>query len=919
MPKIKVSTEFICHLTGQIMAEPAMAADGFFYERRAIKEWIKTRRVSPINGKTLADLEIRDNPKTIELETKIAEFKTKNNPCALETFLAACATNNRDTVEALTYLDTYLDAKDSKGDVPLIAAIKRSAHIPRSAAAIVVVAATEGKDIAASSAPRVKPPAEEKVLPPMVEFLLTAGANPESPDASGNVALHIAISLDLPLIIERLINAGVDVGAQNTITLETPLIKAAKRGYIDTVDYLLAHNAPLYDRDKRQLTALMWACRRGHEGVITLLREAERLGISIDKRALSSFAPNPHLISKSPAAEAKQEAIAGRTPPIAYDIAGKNKERYICAVLIDSGFAPAETARIQFDSYLLHQAAYGGHVSVMEQLLSAGDNPNAPDEKGNTPLIIAAGRGHVGAVERLLKTKADTTLKNTRGQTALMAAVNANKPQVVAELLAIATPAPSAFSSTPIPRTSEGAHSEAKMAGVAIVAIDDKKMIDLQNSDGDTALNIACRLGHRASLDPLLMRGASLTLANNTGATPLTSALSASHFEIAEQLLARASALLEASNLEGETPLMWAARHGKLTVVNFLLAHRANVRNKGGEDMTALRWALRNNHVEIVKRLLMQYVGETNTATQWDEKQAPSDLNLTACSLNDDDLIRLVPILKSNRFLRHLNLSRNALGQRSGIALAEFINNNIYLETLNLSHNPLGVSGLFSSSAISVATATLKDNLILKTLMIRNIQLTQSDANNLLTTAERHHQLRTIDMDDNPKITAAQKHINQQLRLKRTFMLAPEEKAAPIDKKDSKDVQAEIPLDDVVALQKLVVALRKEISTLREENAALKREKEADSKAKTSVADPTGEAARHRLSDQILLLRKQIKALQVENAGLKTMPRSASYSVGFSSRATVGRAPEASHAASSSSSAHVLAGKVSAGLSLVPS
>src|SRR5438477_10033160 len=44
---------YICPITQQIMREPVIASDGFTYEEKAIKEWTKKRKISPMTREPL--------------------------------------------------------------------------------------------------------------------------------------------------------------------------------------------------------------------------------------------------------------------------------------------------------------------------------------------------------------------------------------------------------------------------------------------------------------------------------------------------------------------------------------------------------------------------------------------------------------------------------------------------------------------------------------------------------------------------------------------------------------------------------------------------------------------------------------------------------------------------------------------------
>lgn len=70
----------------------------------------------------------------------------------------------------------------------------------------------------------------------------------------------------------------------------------------------------------------------------------------------------------------------------------------------------------------LRDAARAGDVEVVTALVRAGTAIEAADEKGYTPLILAAYHGHLAVVDALLAAGADACRGDARGNTALMGA-----------------------------------------------------------------------------------------------------------------------------------------------------------------------------------------------------------------------------------------------------------------------------------------------------------------------------------------------------------------------------------------------------------------------------------------------------------------------------------------------------------------
>ena len=68
---------------------------------------------------------------------------------------------------------------------------------------------------------------------------------------------------------------------------------------------------------------------------------------------------------------------------------------------------------------LLHIAAMGGHVKVVEKLLNSRMDVNAENEIRMTPLMLATESGHKACVKVLLDHGADVSIRNKMRDTAL--------------------------------------------------------------------------------------------------------------------------------------------------------------------------------------------------------------------------------------------------------------------------------------------------------------------------------------------------------------------------------------------------------------------------------------------------------------------------------------------------------------------
>ncbi|MFC5473680.1 ankyrin repeat domain-containing protein [Paraherbaspirillum soli] len=117
--------------------------------------------------------------------------------------------------------------------------------------------------------------------------------------------------------------------------------------------------------------------------------------------------------------------------------------------------------------------------------------------------------------------------------------------------------------------------------------------------NGDTALMIASYKGKVAAVKALLDKEAE---PNNTGWTALHYAAAVGNDEIVQMLL-DASAYIDAGSPNHTTPIMMAARAGKILTVKLLLDAGADATLKNDVGMTAIDLARKFDHQDIVDGL----------------------------------------------------------------------------------------------------------------------------------------------------------------------------------------------------------------------------------------------------------------------------------------------------------------------------
>ncbi|KIL85476.1 ankyrin repeat-containing [Fusarium avenaceum] len=209
---------------------------------------------------------------------------------------------------------------------------------------------------------------------------------------------------------------------------------------------------------------------------------------------------------------------------------------------------------IDLESTLLSIAVHGGREDIVDLLLSQpGIEPHKPDERGQTPLAMAALKGSVTIVERLLKVKgADPNFRDLRGRTPLHMAVQLYRP-----------------------------------IGI-INALLQQQDIDLDpvDDEGRTPLSMLCETSVGDDLESI------------------------------NRLLACKDVDPNSRDAAGRTPLSWAFEtgadkmeaHSKMEITRRLLQIQAVDPNvEDGEGLTPLLRAIRGSHANEMVRVLLEF------------------------------------------------------------------------------------------------------------------------------------------------------------------------------------------------------------------------------------------------------------------------------------------------------------------------
>jgi ankyrin len=231
----------------------------------------------------------------------------------------------------------------------------------------------------------------------------------------------------------------------------------------------------------------------------------------------------------------------------------------------------------------LHWMVRVGDLDTAGQLLRAGADPKLVTRYGVTPMSLAASSGNAPMLKLLLESGADPNAPDGAGETPLMLATRAGSLESAQTLLA---------------------------AGATLDGRD--------KTFQQTALMVAVRANHPALVRHFIQQGASVNAQTRTGDAPrwvLPNSVPGFGHGIGivrGGLPDRGSRYLIPGAM---TPLMYAARDGRLESARLLLDAGANIEQADANGITPLLTAIANNHPDVARLLIER--GANVNAVDW--------------------------------------------------------------------------------------------------------------------------------------------------------------------------------------------------------------------------------------------------------------------------------------------------------------
>jgi ankyrin repeat protein len=219
----------------------------------------------------------------------------------------------------------------------------------------------------------------------------------------------------------------------------------------------------------------------------------------------------------------------------------------------------------------LHWAVRAENLELIDLLIGSKANVRAADRYGVTPLYLACSLANAAIAEKLLSAGADANVLDQSGETLLSLATRAGAPDVVSTLL------------------KHGARVNAPMQTWA-----------------STALMVAIRENESAIVKILLDNGADVNARTTEGQKPARRPAGAGGGSHGVGIIR--SGIPEngsqAPTQGGFTPLLYAARDGRIDMVQSLVAKGADLELAEANGITPLQMAIENENIALARYLL---------------------------------------------------------------------------------------------------------------------------------------------------------------------------------------------------------------------------------------------------------------------------------------------------------------------------
>lgn len=415
------------------------------------------------------------------------------------------------------------------------------------------------------------------------------------------------------MIVERLIDLGFDINAQ-ALNGVTALHLACAFAREETIRVLLSGNAdPTIKGGFKDQMPIHILASKGSSNVVAplqLILKASNQNIRLETDSegnipliLAVIIGNIDVINELLSAMSKEQLMYRKPPDYdsALHFAVHKKNVDIVKLLIDRGVnLDQQNGKLQT---ALHLATEAENEPIVKMLCASGADPDVIDKDHQTPIHIATARSYHRIVDILSeKFKASIMSRTKDGSTLMHLASNAYNSQAAMAFIRKGIPIhmPNKAGAKCIHMAAIRGHVEVVKAIVA-----KGEMVDCRTKDGLTPLHLAVKFGQHEVVETLLGLGADLKLkTGKLGETPLHIATMVKDGERCVDLLIKSGAEVDATEMNLETPMHFAARFNNLKAVQLLLEDGAKVDSQNVDGENVLHACVRESNLSIIETIL---------------------------------------------------------------------------------------------------------------------------------------------------------------------------------------------------------------------------------------------------------------------------------------------------------------------------